>query len=122
MKLFVYGTLKRGHCRAFVLDGQTFLRQARTQPRYRLHDVGPYPALVEAKAAGTAIEGELWQIDDALIEKLDDIEGVDVNLFVRRAIEVEGENDVVAYFYCRDVTSLPDPGPRWDKMTPFAEL
>ncbi|MEX2213253.1 MAG: gamma-glutamylcyclotransferase family protein [Phycisphaeraceae bacterium] len=122
MKLFVYGTLKRGHCRAFVLDAQRFLREAVTQPRYRLHDVGPYPALVQASENGKAIEGELWEIEDALFTKLDAIEGVDVNLFARRAIAIESETEVSAYFYLRDVSSLPDLGPRWERLTPFAEL
>ena len=47
-RLFVYGTLKQGQGRSVLLDGQTFLGEAQTEPHYRLFSCGPFPCLVEA--------------------------------------------------------------------------
>lgn len=113
--LFVYGTLKRGGCRAHHLRGQEFLGTARTAPKYRMYNCGEYPGLVEAED-GLPIEGELWRIDEACLKKLDEVEGVDAGLYRRGTIELGPpyENEAaIAYFYCPDVTDLPDCGARW---------
>ena len=85
---FIYGTLKRGHGRSALLDGQHFLGEKKTAPRYRLFTTGSFPALVDAGRAnvmlpGMSIEGELWQIDDECLAVLDRVEGVDSGLFER---------------------------------------
>ena len=47
VRVFLYGTLKRGGCRSHVLKDQRFLGEAMTVPKYRMYDTGSYPALVE---------------------------------------------------------------------------
>jgi gamma-glutamylaminecyclotransferase len=113
--LFVYGTLKRGDCRHSVLAGQTFQGQARTAPRYRMYNVGSYPALVETPD-GLAIEGELWQVDATCLARLDEVEGVAEGLYQRRAIQLaEPFTDVSAqsYFFLKNTAGLADCGPCW---------
>ena len=130
--IFVYGTLKRGQCRAAVLAGQTFLGPAVTQPRYRMFNVGDYPGLVE-DAAGVAVQGEVWRIDSMCLQRLDDIEGTDIGLYQRRPILLQagsaanknfypdGQSDqldpsdqlIEAWFFLRDTSHLPDCGSEW---------
>lgn len=116
IRLFVYGTLKRGDVRAGFLNGQAFIRVAQTEPKYRLFNVGTYPALVEAQPIGVeglAIQGELWEVDRACLARLDLEEGVDEGLYERRDVELCGLGRALAYFYLRSVEGLPDCGERW---------
>lgn len=116
VRLFVYGTLKRGHCRSDVLAGQRFLGLARTAARYRLFDCGDYPGLVESPDDGVAVEGEVWEVDDACLTVLDEIEGVAVKLYERCLITLQpphAADEVHAYFYRRDTAGLRDGGGCW---------
>src|SRR5579871_2206546 len=72
--LFVYGSLKRGQSNHHYMAGQEFLCSVTTAPLYRLYDWGPYPALVEWPENGTAIEGELWRIDEATLARIEHLE------------------------------------------------
>ena len=115
--LFVYGTLKRGDVRAPLLAGQTLLGTACTQPRYRLFNTGDYPALVEAPPlglAGMSIQGELWQVDGACLQRLDIEEGVDERLYERREIQLaDHPTPAQSYYYLRSVQGLADCGASW---------
>jgi gamma-glutamylcyclotransferase (GGCT)/AIG2-like uncharacterized protein YtfP len=113
--LFVYGTLMRGDCRHGALAGQQFLGEATTVPRYRMYDVGTYPALVESPH-GLAIEGELWSIDDACLARLDEVEGMPEGLYARRPITLQApfeETAAQAYFFLKGTGGMADCGPRW---------
>lgn len=115
MKLFVYGTLKRGQSRFPHLAGQTFLGEARTAAKYRMYNVGQYPGLVEA-ADGLSIEGELWEIDVECLRQLDVVEGTEAGQYQRRNVELLPpfhDKDVITYFYARSVIDLPDCGAQW---------
>lgn len=86
-RVFVYGTLKRGFCREQALAGQTFLGTAATEPLYRLFDLGSYPGLVPDET-GSSITGELYEIDNDCLGKLDAIEGVDEGLYRREPVKL----------------------------------
>src|SRR5205814_1029562 len=70
IRLFFYGTLKRGGKNHRLLAGQRFVSPAATAPRYRLFDLGPYPGLVEA-AGGVSVRGELWDVTAEYLAPLD---------------------------------------------------
>lgn len=111
--LFVYGTLKRGFCRAGFLAGQKFLGEVQTEPLYRMYNCGSYPGL-RAESPGLAIQGELWEVDAECLMRLDVEEGVDEELYERRAIQLSPHReDVEAYFYLRSVAGMPDCGDCW---------
>ncbi len=115
VRLFVYGTLKRGYCRSHVLDGQRFLGEAVTLPHYRLYNCGEYPALVPEKS-GLPIEGELWEIDAPCLQTLDAIEGIDSGLYERRLVKLQPpyqHDEVLSYFYLPGITGFRDCGLRW---------
>jgi len=111
--IFVYGTLKRGERSNGILIGQQFLGPAQTEPRYRLYDCGRHPALVHDSDNGVAVQGEVWQVSEETLQKLDEYEGVP-DYFSRRPILLQGWNSPVeAYFFNGDVTGLKDCGDHW---------
>lgn len=113
--VFVYGTLKQGHCRAAFLEGQQFLGAATTLAEYRLFDCGDYPGLV-ASGEGVEVSGEVWNIDETCLLKLDQVEAVDQGLYQRRLIRLKPPFDdqtVESYFYLHSTESLPDCGNSW---------
>jgi gamma-glutamylcyclotransferase (GGCT)/AIG2-like uncharacterized protein YtfP len=110
---FFYGTLKRGQRSNGLLAGQEFVGETRTAPHYRLYDSGPFPCLVEDHARGIAVRGELWRIDDGLLDKLDAWEDVP-HVFVRREIDVPGVSPpVFGYIYQGKVTGMRDCDDHW---------
>ena len=98
MKLFVYGTLCAGQRAHHLLRGAPLLALARTEPRFRLVDLGGYPALV---AGGTtAVRGEIYEVEDGLVPVLDEYEEVP-QLYQRVTLQVGG---MEAFTYV-----LPEP-------------
>lgn len=73
VRLFVYGSLKRGFANHAVLRGAEFVSECRTAPYYRLFDLGAYPALAEG--GSRSISGELYLYPVAQFSMLDEFEG-----------------------------------------------
>ena len=93
MKLFVYGTLRRGERAHRLLGGAPLVAHGRTEPRFRLVDMGGYPALVEGGA--TAVAGEIYDVADARVPELDRFEEVP-ELYQRVLLPI---GDYVAWAY-----------------------
>jgi gamma-glutamylcyclotransferase (GGCT)/AIG2-like uncharacterized protein YtfP len=95
-RVFVYGTLRAGEINDI---GEAAARHDIAEPtllgtatvRGRLFDFGQYPGLVPDEA-GTPVQGDVYEIDPALIAVLDEIEqvypGVE-GLFVAHEVSVE---------------------------------
>ncbi len=118
MLVFVYGTLQRGRALHEHLAGQEFVGNAQTQHDYRLYRIDWYPGLVETLTSGQglAIHGEVWDVDEATLRLLDEVEEVGSGLYERRPIRLQKPLDrleVIAYFYLGDVESCSDNGDRW---------
>jgi gamma-glutamylcyclotransferase (GGCT)/AIG2-like uncharacterized protein YtfP len=96
MLLFVYGSLITGEKHAGQLAGARCLGQARTVPAYTLVDLGEYPALVEDGA--TAIAGELYEVDEVTLRRLDAFEG-HPDEYRRAPVRLDGRAHAEAYFY-----------------------
>ncbi len=115
--LFVYGSLKRGFSNHHYLHGQQFLSEVKTAPCYRMYDYGGYPAAVCVTENGLRIQGELWEIDENCLLRIDQLEAVDENLYQRaRADLVEPHHqwdDVVIYLYQQEIRGLRDAGEIW---------
>jgi gamma-glutamylcyclotransferase (GGCT)/AIG2-like uncharacterized protein YtfP len=73
VRLFVYGSLKRGGLHHDELRGAPFLGEAQTVPGYALTEHGPYWAMV-ADGAGV-VRGELFDVPAELLPALDEFEG-----------------------------------------------
>jgi gamma-glutamylaminecyclotransferase len=115
MFLFVYGTLRRGESRHRYLAGQRYVGVARTQPQYRLFDLGDYPGLVE-RSNGRSIEGELWDVTPECLARLDAVEGCHEGLYRRSDVQLLSPHDqlpVFSYLYEKTVDGMPECGGRW---------
>jgi len=69
--VFVYGTLKRGQVNHHCLAAARWLGEAEL-PGLVLHDLGPFPMAVPGDGC---IQGELYAVDPAALERLDHLEG-----------------------------------------------
>ncbi|MCB1274973.1 gamma-glutamylcyclotransferase family protein [Prosthecobacter sp.] len=110
-RVFVYGTLKRGGENHHWLAGQRFISKACTLPRYRMFDLGGYPGLVQDDN-GLAIEGEIWEVDEAGLSRLDVLEDVEGGEYERVLLDLEGGR-VEGYLYLHSVEGRRDAGACW---------
>jgi gamma-glutamylcyclotransferase (GGCT)/AIG2-like uncharacterized protein YtfP len=72
VRLFVYGSLRRGELHHDELDGAVFLDVVRTVASYRVGRFGCYPALVPGS---TSVLGELYEVPAVKLPALDAFEG-----------------------------------------------
>lgn len=76
--VFVYGTLKRGFANNHLLASSVFVSEATTQQRFPMVIQGEWfsPAMLAEPGEGHCIKGELWRVDDATLERLDELESI----------------------------------------------
>jgi gamma-glutamylaminecyclotransferase len=104
VRVFVYGTLMKGHVnhRVLVELEARPLGEARTIAPRTLVDLGPYPALLPADEARDAVRpavtGELFEVAEAALEVLDVFEGCP-DLYRRERIALEGAEGAEAWTY-----------------------
>jgi gamma-glutamylaminecyclotransferase len=113
--VFVYGSLKRGYNLHYLLEDQLPLCNAVTLPLYRLFDLGSYPGLVEWPE-GLEIWGEVYHVSADCLARLDEVEGVAEQLYVRRRISLQTTFDgkeIHAWFWLGSVAGLRDCGTAW---------
>ncbi|XP_053669703.1 putative gamma-glutamylcyclotransferase CG2811 [Anopheles nili] len=80
-RVFVYGTLKRGepnhHWLTDVTNGKArFIAKGHTTVRYPLVVASPYniPFLLDVPGRGHFIAGEIYEVDDPMLSRLDVLE------------------------------------------------
>lgn len=117
VRLFVYGTLRRGEPNAGFLRHARWLGTARTAPGFALVDCEAYPALV-AEGSG-AVVGELCEVDAQTLADVDRLEG-HPDLFRRVAIPLADGEPAQAYVMdAARVRSLPRiPSGDWQQARP----
>ena len=116
MLIFVYGTLKRGEANHGFMGGQRFVGEAVTMPLFRLYDLGGYPGMIANSEGGTAIQGELWEVDAGCLERLDELEDIAGGEYVREGLPLappHADLPVQGYRYLRSVAGCRDLGGRW---------
>ncbi len=99
-RVFVYGSLRRGCMNHHHLEGAKFIRQVRTSQGFRLHDLGPFPAMVWDAEARSSVVGEVWEVSEEHLANLDRFEG-HPNLYCRKNIYLEDGSRVDTYLYAR---------------------
>jgi len=72
-RIFVYGTLRRGGVRAIEVHFPPAEFVASAHVSGILYDLGPYPGL--RLDGEQPVTGEIYQVDDAVLEALDAYEG-----------------------------------------------
>lgn len=92
--LFAYGSLMTGERHHQELVEATCLGMAKTGERYRLVDLGLYPAMIDSP--DMQIEGELYSIPRKLLIRLDGVKELG-RLFHRRTIRLESGAEAETY-------------------------
>lgn len=103
MKVFVYGTLKRGYWNHRLLEKSKFVGEG-TISGYELYDLGSYPGIIPGEKKDE-VDGELYEIDNETLIRLDRLEGEGF-LYLRKEVEVDinGHMEkVLIYVYNRKV-------------------
>tara|TARA_B100000029_G_C16931354_1_gene725172 strand:- start:182 stop:535 length:354 start_codon:yes stop_codon:yes gene_type:complete len=107
MKLFTYGTLKRGFPLHHLLGGSEFLGVAETV-EYMAMYAGRVPFVTERQRV-SPIHGELFSVDGATLSVLDMVEGHPIN-YQRRKTKVRDrdgdEHRAWLYFYDHPIEHL----------------
>lgn len=83
-RVFVYGTLMRGHPNHGHLRGAAFLGPHVTGPAYTMLHLGVYPGV--RRGGRTAVHGEVYRVSPAMLARLDRLEDCP-RLFVREALD-----------------------------------
>jgi gamma-glutamylcyclotransferase (GGCT)/AIG2-like uncharacterized protein YtfP len=96
VRLFVYGSLKRGLVHHDQLAAAVFESEAETAPGYALYVVGDYPALVLDGGAGH-VQGEVYQVGEELLAALDVFEDCP-RLYQRVCVRLADGREALAYF------------------------
>jgi gamma-glutamylaminecyclotransferase len=111
-RVFVYGTLRAGERNHRLLEGAEFVGQARTAPCFRMVDLGSFPAIVGD--GSTPIEGEVYDVDDAMLARLDELEG-HPRFYTRTRIELDDGSEALAYLLrpTQVVGRPPIPSGNW---------
>lgn len=106
--MFVYGTLMKGELHHTSIAHARFVRAAETPPAYELIQIDYYPAML---TDGTArIVGELYEVDDETLQRLDELEEVP-HYYERRSIELADGSQALAYLMPRDRVEGGSPIP-----------
>lgn len=106
-KVLVYGTLKAGNPIRGLdqFKGATYLYDAATvDNRWKLIDVGPFPAAVPGSCN---ILGEVWEVTFDVFKQLDEIEGFPT-YYNRSKVLLETGETVWMYHYPRPEEDIPD--------------
>jgi gamma-glutamylcyclotransferase (GGCT)/AIG2-like uncharacterized protein YtfP len=83
--VFVYGSLRGGSARSMSLrfPKSKFVADARVKGN--LYDLGPYPGL-RLNGSGSWVVGEVYEVDDELLQQLDEFEAS--SNYLRKQVEI----------------------------------
>lgn len=120
MKVFVYGTLKRGEGNHGILvrSNAKFLAECETKhPDFLMFDTGYYPAVVpypHSEGRGTTIKGEVYEVEH--LDNLDALEGYP-DLYVRGQVPLSSGDNAWIYLYNHPITHLDSvPDGKWQRV------
>jgi gamma-glutamylcyclotransferase (GGCT)/AIG2-like uncharacterized protein YtfP len=74
-KVFVYGTLKKGFHNHSVLQGAEYIGTANSVQKFNMINLGGFPAVLYNSDDGYQISGEIYKINDKILDRLDILEG-----------------------------------------------
>lgn len=105
MKVFVYGTLKKGYHNHRLLKEAEYLGEAELKG-YKIYDLPyGYPCIMKSEKNEVSVKGEVYLINDYILDRLDLLEGYrdkvnkKGNLYNRELKEViKGDNEVIKVF------------------------
>ena len=113
MRLFVFGTLKRGFPLHHGLSGARYFGEYRTVERFPMLIAGPWfaPMMLNEPGIGHQVLGELYEVDEASLACIDSMESIGQPGNLRVLIDVaplDGGPSTRAYAYMKS-RALADP-------------
>ena len=76
MYVFVYGTLKKGFENEHFLSSAKFIGKGITKSKFPMVSIiKAYPYVINDEGYGHNIQGEVYEIDDKILKRLDALEG-----------------------------------------------
>lgn len=104
VKLFALGTLKRGFPLSYALEGSQYLGPYRSVERFPLLIAGQWygPMLLDQPGRGRHILGELFELDDAMLARIDRLESIGQpgnSRITVRVIQLSGAAECDAFAY-----------------------
>ena len=128
-RVFVYGTLKKGFWNNPLLKGCEFLGGAVTVPTYSMisvsHAVITLFPVIRPSENGKPVVGEIYTVDDEVLERLDRLEGVHKGMYRRELIDVtlllaNGERlPSKAFIYVAGPDGWQE---HFDRLPPYSQL
>lgn len=108
MRVFCYGTLKRGGKAHDLLEryNAQFLGEFITHPRYHLYNLGWFPGMVIDESIEGGVQGEVYEVTEACLEALDHYEGAP-HLFRGEKITLSDGSTAIAYIYMQEFSGCP---------------
>jgi len=131
-KVFVYGTLKRGHPNfKGNMNSARFIGDYQTLDRFPLVLGGPWYSvyLLDEPGLGHRVKGEMFEVDDAALNSLDRLESVHLPdgyrrteiafqpltgdltirawVYLRQRVHVDGIHETLTDFYPREARYIP---------------
>jgi gamma-glutamylaminecyclotransferase len=105
IRVFVYGTLKKGHCNHVLLREANahFIGYDSITGPYNMYDIGAIPAVVDSKSGTRKIRGQLYAMQPEGLASLDMLEG-HPNLYKRRKLWTD-VHDRRAWVYFLNATN-----------------
>lgn len=101
-RVFICGSALRGQPDHKNLQSAKFVREAATQPRYRLHSAGDgwHPAIYELEVGGISIPGEVYELT---LEQFDNLAATEPpNMYPSDVVLEDGEV-LIAFLYPREL-------------------
>lgn len=74
-KVFVYGSLLSGLGNHRLLESSKLIGNAITPPEFIMIDLGSFPGVVHVLESGSTVVGEVYEVDDITMKRLDRLEG-----------------------------------------------
>lgn len=71
-RVFVYGTLRKGHYNHAMMRDATFVANASTFGK--MYSAGSFPMVSIENHDNHLVEGEIYEVSDELLQRLDDLE------------------------------------------------
>ena len=95
VKVFVYGTLMRGHINhSYYLSKSKFLGEAELDG-YAMYSVSSFPGIVSETSG--KVKGEVYSVNEETLRKLDSLEG-EGSLYIKKMVDIQVNNETIQGF------------------------
>ena len=106
IKLFVYGTMKKGFSNHWRISEQSFINNVKTVNKYVMYSHASYqfPCMFD-EIGDAVIKGELYEVSIDVLSMIDKYEGVPLfyDKMIIKVVDSDGkEYEAYAYFYQKE--------------------